>query len=128
MAKRGNSEGSIFRRKDGRWASVITLGWETGKRKRKTFYGKTRHDVQVLLNEALNNQQKGVPIPPERQTVGTFLDYWLEESAKPSVRPRTFQSYSELVHFHEWHKSQIRDSGTRIARLLDKTIFQTSLT
>lgn len=98
--KRGNSEGSIFKRKDGRWASVITLGWEGGKRKRKAFYGKTRHDVQVLLNQALNNQQKGVPIPPERQTVGSFLEYWLEESAKPGVRPRTFQSYSELVNVH----------------------------
>jgi hypothetical protein len=31
MAKRGQNEGTIYKRKDGRWASVINLGFQGGK-------------------------------------------------------------------------------------------------
>jgi len=41
-----------------------------------------------------------MPVPLERQTVGVFLVTWLEESAKPSVRPSTYVSYRCLVHKH----------------------------
>ena len=46
--RRGNNEGSIFQRKDGRWVATVTLGYDdNGKRVRKTLYGKTRTDVAV---------------------------------------------------------------------------------
>lgn len=50
MARRGHGEGSIYQRKDGRWAATITLEGQ----KRKTFYGKTRKEVQEKLRVALN--------------------------------------------------------------------------
>ena len=41
--RRGNGEGSIWQRPDGRWLGQISLGYdEEGKLKRKTCYGKTR--------------------------------------------------------------------------------------
>jgi integrase len=42
--KRGNHEGSIVRRKDGRWMASVTIGRHqvSGKLKRACFYGKTR--------------------------------------------------------------------------------------
>ena len=41
--KQGNNEGTITRRKDGRWEARISLGRDaTGKLKRVTLYGKTR--------------------------------------------------------------------------------------
>ena len=100
MAKRGKNEGSIYKRADGRWAATINLGWRDGKRKRKTFYAKTRREVQEQLTKALNEYQKDLPIMSERLTTGQFLDSWLVESVKSTVRPRTFQSYSELVRVH----------------------------
>jgi integrase len=100
MSRRGNNEGSIYRRADGRWAATVQLGWEEGKRRRKTFYGKTRRDVQEQLTIALRDLQRGLPISTERQTLGQFLAYWLVESVRPTVRPRTFQSYEELVRLH----------------------------
>ena len=45
MSKRGNNEGRIYKLADGRWAATIDLGWQDGKRKRKTFYGQTRREV-----------------------------------------------------------------------------------
>ena len=35
--KRGNREGSIYKRADGRWAATVDLGWYGGKRRRKTL-------------------------------------------------------------------------------------------
>ena len=49
--RRGNGEGSIRKRKDGRWEARITLGYhETGKVKVKYLYGKTRRECAAKLN------------------------------------------------------------------------------
>jgi integrase len=98
--KRGQGEGSIYKRKDGRWAASVTLGYENGKFKRKTYYGKTRKDVQDQLTGALRSVQQGIPIISGRQTVGQFLDRWLNECAIQTTRPRTFEDYSVVVRKH----------------------------
>jgi len=36
--RRGHGEGTITKRKDGRWEAKLDLGWVDGKRKRKAFY------------------------------------------------------------------------------------------
>jgi len=100
MTRRGNNEGSIYKRTDGRWAATINLGWQDGKRKRKTFYGPTRSGVQVQLTEALRNNQQGLPVSSERQTIGSFLTSWLVDTVEPTVRPRTLESYEEIVNLH----------------------------
>ena len=100
MAKRGQNEGSIYKRRDGRWVATISLGYKAGKRCRKSFYGKTRRTVQEQLTAALRAHQQGLPAAPERQNVANFLERWLEDSVRPSVRPRTYASYSQLVRLH----------------------------
>lgn len=100
MSRRGQNEGSIYKRDDGRWVAVASLGYKNGKRWRKSFYGKTRREVQEKLTEALRTQQRGLPIASERQTVGEFLKHWLEEGARPSVRAATYDSYTRLVRGH----------------------------
>lgn len=96
MARRGHGEGSISKREDGRWMARLTLEGSG----RKYFYGKTRREVQEKLNAALRDQQQGIPIPSERQTLGQFVADWLEHSAKPVIRPSTFRGYSNNVHIH----------------------------
>lgn len=99
--KRGQNEGSIFKRKDGRWAAVVSVGYRDGKRARKTFYGKTRTAVREQLTVALRSHQQGIAInQDERETVSAFLDRWLTETAKPKVRASTFASYKKLVDHH----------------------------
>jgi integrase len=58
MAKRGQNEGSIFQRKDGRWVALLNLGWVDGKRARKSYYGETRREVQERLTKALCDIQR----------------------------------------------------------------------
>lgn len=100
MARRGQNEGSIYQRKDGRWAAMVSLGYVGGKRKRKTFYGDTRRDVQRQLTKALRDQQQSLPVAFERQTVQEFMERWLRDSVKPNLRPATYVGYEVLVRVH----------------------------
>ena len=95
MARRGNGEGSIYRRADGRWAATVTEA-DGG---RKTYYGKTRAAVGQRLTGALKGEQDGTPSVNERKLVGAYLTEWLE-SAQPSLRPRTFARYEQYVRIH----------------------------
>lgn len=96
MAKRGNSEGSISKRSDGRWMARLSL--PSGKR--KYFYADTRAEVAQKLAAATRDRDQGLPVMGERLTVGQHLDTWLENSVKPSVRPRTHESYESHVRVH----------------------------
>jgi len=100
MSKRGQNEGSIYRRKDGRWAGAINLGYIGGKLKRKTVYGATRKDVQDRLTHLLSDKQRGLPVVGEKQTVGDFIADWLESWVRPTVRPKTFSSYDDTARLH----------------------------
>ncbi len=93
--RRGHGEGSIYRRRDGRWAASVSLPGG----KRKTFYGRTRQEVQRKLHDALRARDQGLPQPPGRLSIGRFLGEWLE-AARPSLRPRTWERYEEVVRLH----------------------------
>jgi integrase len=100
VARRGHGEGSIYKGPEGRWRAVVDLGQMGGKRQRKYLSGKTRREVQLKLTAALRDHQQGLPLAPERQTLEHFLTRWLEDTARPSVRPRVFIRYRELLTLH----------------------------
>jgi integrase len=101
MGKRGQNEGSIYKRSDGRWAASLSLGYHGGKLRRKTFYGKTRREVQEKLTTALHEVQMGAsPTPTSRQLLGPFLSQWVEEVAKPTVRVSTYVKYANNIRKH----------------------------
>lgn len=95
--RRGNDEGTVFQRKDGRWVAAVS---GVDGRGRVYRYGKTRAEAAAKLTKALKAVQDGLPIPGERQTVGQYLEAWLEDSAKPTIRPATYDSYACLVRMH----------------------------
>ena len=97
MAKRGNGEGSIYRRKsDGKWTGSVTL--EDGNR--KVIYGKTRSEVQEKMKTLLHEQQQGKLVATSSQTVEQFVVDWLENTHRHKVRPRTYERYREAVYLH----------------------------
>ena len=95
MSKRGNAEGSIYRRKDGRWVAAYTS--KDGKR--KALYGKTRQEVGRKLTLALKAREDGLPAPSDRILLGKFLDEWLK-ICKPTVRYSTWRRYEQLMRTH----------------------------
>lgn len=100
MPKRGQNEGTIFEEAPGKWRASISAGWRNGKRIRKTFTAETRREVQEKLAKALRDQQLGLNVAPERRTLAQFLDTWLREVAKGSVRPKTYRTYADIVRLH----------------------------
>ena len=98
--RRGHNEGSIYQRKDGRWAAVLDLGYQGGRRKRKALYGRTRREVQQKLFATRRALQEGLPVTSERQRLDQFLVRWLEDVACPSLRPRTYTRYREILMCH----------------------------
>lgn len=101
MAKRGQNEGSISKRKDGRWMARLTVGYERGRQKQKYVYGRTREEVATKLARLVQARHDGLPVSnDERLTFGRYLDKWLQESVKPSVRPATFNRYALDVRLY----------------------------
>src|SRR5262245_45091801 len=97
--KRGQNEGSIFQRKDGRWCAVLNLGWRGGKRLRKSFYAATREKVAALLAKAKTAHDSGLPIPHGSDIVADYLNRWLDQ-VRPTIKPRTFEAYELYIRKH----------------------------
>jgi len=94
--RRGNGEGTIYQRPDGRWYGQVTVNSE-----RKGRYGKTRREVADKLAALLHEvQQNMVPTVDGRTTVEVYLTSWLEETARPRLRHSTFPAYKGHVNNH----------------------------
>lgn len=100
--KRGNGEGTIYERKPGQWAAVITDGTDplTGKPKRKFIYGKSFQDVSDKLLEVRSQKKNGTYVDPGKLTLGEWLTTWLEDYMKNSLRQTTYESYQVQVYKH----------------------------
>lgn len=93
--KKANGEGSISKRKDGRY-----MGRYTVDGKRKAVYGDSFEEVRQKLNEVLNEISKGVYIEPNKYSVEKWLRDWLELYALPTVMRSTYISYEGYVRLH----------------------------
>ena len=94
--RRGNGEGTILQRADGRWAAAIVLE----DYRRKWIYGKTRRDVSDRLRKIRNDVAEGRPVINERLTMAEYMNRWLYDVAKLRTRPMTWRGYEHLVRLH----------------------------
>lgn len=98
MPKRGNGEGSIYRRKDGRWAARYTVTLD-GRRMRRWIYADTRDDAARRLRAALAARDSGQTVADPTQTLGSYLATWLE-AVRPTLRARSWERYEEHVRLY----------------------------
>src|SRR5215472_11525426 len=96
MSRRGNGEGSVYQRRDGKWCAAVTI--ESGRR--RVFYGRTRQEAAEKLGDALRARKQGTLAMSSRVTAGAFLNQWLQDVVQPSVRPWTYRGYEVLVRCH----------------------------
>ncbi len=100
MRRRSKGEGGIYRREDGRWCAAIDLGLVRGKRRRRVVYGRTRREVSEKLFALRKEAERGGLPDSGRLTVAQFLERWLEDGARPSVRPTTHANYCSVIRCH----------------------------
>lgn len=86
------ADGSVTRRKDGRYELQIIIGKTLdGKFKRKSFYGKGPREVKRKRDEWLENQAKG-KADLKTSSMEAWAMRWAETYKKPTVSPSTYKN------------------------------------
>ena len=100
--KRANGEGSIRKRKDGRWEGRYTAGHdpETGKAIYKNVLGRSQAEVKEKLKQAIEETQALDVTKAGKYTVGEWMEVWFQDYAKIKVRPSSHQTYQGYIHNH----------------------------
>jgi integrase len=93
--KRGQNEGSIFKRANGKWAGAVTIPGSGGKR--KWFSGDTQRAVREQVTAARAALDRGESLAAGKETVGEFLERWLRDVVEPHRAPKTYLRYAGLV-------------------------------
>lgn len=112
--RRGNNEGSIIERtiiKNGKkytyWMASVTVGYENGKIKRKTYSGKTRNEVAKKMKKALVQVDEKTFRDPSKITLEKYLNDWLAgmkcdwaAGVKGPITENTWSAYETMVRVH----------------------------
>ena len=104
MAKKnGNGEGSIYpHKKNGKkvgYRGAYVMQTAEGP-KRRYVSGKDRDQVRRKLTEAMANRDKGLIYDDDNLTVKEYLDRWLSDSVRGTVRESTYSRDKYLVANH----------------------------
>ena len=68
--------------------------------KYRYLYGKTRHAVAEKLTKAMADRDGGLIFDTGKVTLGGYLDRWLADSVKGTVRTSTYERHEEIVRLH----------------------------
>ena len=97
--KRGNGEGSITKRNDGRWMARYTVYTANGP-ERRHIYGRTRHEVAEKLSKAVSDRVGGVVFDGDYETLGAYLQRWIDEVVCGTVKQSTLENYAYIARLH----------------------------
>lgn len=96
--KRSNGEGTIFKRKDGRWCAAY---YDDALNPRRHFvYGATQKDVKEKLKEKMENQTEGNQKKENTYTLEEWLRYFLENYKRNELKESTYSTYIEVFRKH----------------------------
>ena len=104
--RRGNGEGSIVKRADGRWCAAYI---EKGTSKRKYVYGKSQKEVWEKMKKKMEEakeeaEKKQIEIESEgggaNQTLEEMILYYLNTFKKVELKPSTFSNYIDVLNYY----------------------------
>jgi len=102
VTRRGNGEGSVYRREsDGKWVGAVTL--EAGGR--RVIYGRTQRETREKLRDVLDEVEQGIVANGAQLTVAGYLETWGVATLTSRVKagtmaPRTADSYRDTIALH----------------------------
>jgi len=106
MARRAKGEGSLYQAKDKSWIYQYKLD---GQRKTKRFQKKADAKAYIEALTVASSVSSVEVIGPARQqnaapseviTLGAWMDRWLENYARPTIKHSTYCSYELYVRAH----------------------------
>ena len=100
--KRANGEGSLRKRKDGRWEGRYTAGNDptTGKPIHKSVLAKTQSEAKEKLKQAIAEAEKLDMSRAKSYTLGAWIKLWYEVYAEPRLREKTKDYYLNYIDNH----------------------------
>lgn len=101
--RRGKNEGSVYRRKDGKWVGQVTVGYhpDTGKPIRKYTYANTREEAAHWIALTLVSEtSKAAPSLASELLLKDFLHRWLTTFKTYEVCSRTMELYYSCERLH----------------------------
>ncbi len=125
---RGHGEGSVFERKTGDrnkpWVAQVPLG--QGK-KRIVGYYSSKQEAILAKNKALQEIEQLKRVKNSRQTLGEYLEYWLEHVQRLSVKLSTYIQNRIVFDLHilpalgsiPIQKLTVRDVQQHYSKLLE---------
>ena len=100
MAKkreRGNGTGTVNPRKN-KQDKIISYHGPDGKR--RYVSAKKKGECQRRLREAMTDADRGLIFDRPDLKLGEYLNSWLSDSVKDTVRQRTWERYESIVRVH----------------------------
>jgi len=102
--RRDKGDGSLRRRPNGSWEGRYSYTDDTGKRVDKSVYAPTQTEAKRKLKELIkiieNPPDDNEYVKPSKLTFGDWLNTWMKEYKKNSVRPATYSSYHHNIEAH----------------------------
>ncbi len=98
---RANGDGDVFGRKNKEGKITSYRGAYVGPDgKRRYVSGSTKEGARKALREGRTNSDAGLVFDAGKLTLGDYLDRWLADSVRDTVRQRTYERYESIVRVH----------------------------
>jgi integrase len=105
FARRRNqmSSGSIVKRGKESWRLKFDISPDPISGERRTRYSTfkgSKRDAQTRLAKFISEADDGVDAAPASLSVGEYIEHWLSNAVKPSVRANTYEGYGVIASKH----------------------------
>lgn len=127
--RRGKGDGSVVKRKDGRWMGRYWVTNSFNIKEQRAVYGKTQAEVDSKLREATRMARLNQDINKPTGTLEQFYHYWLEVIAPNELKQTTIAMYD--WYFRKWilpslgkrklNKITVQDIQLMIHKMKEKT-------
>lgn len=100
--RNANGSGSITKRADGRWEGKYSIPADDGSARyiRKSVYGKTKEEVRKKLTQIQYEIDNDLYVVPTKLTLSNWLNTWLDDYVRCSVKEFTYDSYYGICKNH----------------------------
>jgi integrase len=98
---RGNGTGTVYPRKNKQGKTIGYRGSYFGPDGRRRYVSaKTKTEAEITLRQAMADGDRGLVYDSGMLTVEVYLNRWLTDSVKDTVRRSTFAQYESVVNRH----------------------------
>jgi integrase len=98
---RANGDGDVFPRKNNAGRITSYRGAYVGlDGKRRYVSGKTKEEARRNLRRARGDAERGLVFDADNLQVGEYLDRWLSDSVRDTVKATTFERYEQIARLH----------------------------